>query len=559
MRRPAAAPTPGRGPEAEAHPDSWEALRTLVRVRLWVATVALPVGVLLRPDADEGSWWITGWSLLLVGALSAVYWLGIRARRARVLQIYVQLALDVVGITLLAALTGGRDSQFVLFFGLVVLTGGLVARLGGGLFAAAGASLALELLPWIAGALGAAPAEPFATGLPRPGMFVAFLAMVGVLSGVLGERLQRTREDLERTARELDRVRVDNDVVLRHLATGVFTVDDAGHVAYLNPAAEQLLALRALAVRGQPLAEALPERLAPLRDLVADTLERRTPRARAELRLSTTSGQELPIGISTNVLMHEDGVTGVVAVFQDLTEVREMERRMRRSETLAEVGALAAGIAHELRNGLNPISGSVECLQRELRLEGENAVLMDLIATECARLNRFVTDLLTYSRERDLAYETFSLDDTLGELCELLARDARAGSGVQVRHDEGTAGAVIRADREQLRQVWLNLGSNALDALAGSGTLTVRSELAGEETIVVVFEDTGAGIAAEDLLRIGQPFFTTKKGGTGLGLAIAQRIVERHGGTLTFESAPGRGTSVRVTLPCRTVVLAHAA
>src|SRR5206468_4798573 len=159
------------------------------------------------------------------------------------------------------------------------------------------------------------------------------------------------------------------------------------------------------------------------------TLGRRTPQSRAEVLVESPGGVELPLGISTNLLMHQGDTTGVVAVFQDLTEVREMERRARRNQTLAEVGALSAGIAHELRNGLNPISGSVECLQRELRLEGENAVLMDLIATESARLNRFVTDLLTYSRERDLVLEPLPIDERLGELCDVVARDPRCRPG----------------------------------------------------------------------------------------------------------------------------------
>jgi two-component system sensor histidine kinase PilS (NtrC family) len=271
------------------------------------------------------------------------------------------------------------------------------------------------------------------------------------------------------------------------------------------------------------------------------------------------SGVALPLGISTSLLMHDDMVTGVVAVFQDLTVVREMERQVRRHETLAEVGALAAGIAHELRNGLNPISGSVECLQRELRLEGENAVLMDLIATESARLNRFVTDLLAYSRERDLVVEPLDIDERLAELCDVVARDPRCRPGTTVRWQAGATRPWLKGDHEQLRQVWLNLATNALEAMGEGGTLVVRSLDGDGDKVVVEFIDDGPGIAAEDLPRVGQPFFTTKRGGTGLGLAIAQRIVERHGGTLTFESAPGRGTTARVTLPGATAPVALAA
>ena len=251
---------------------------------------------------------------------------------------------------------------------------------------------------------------------------------------------------------------------------------------------------------------------------------------------------------SRSIAEAESAMTGVVAVFQDLTEVREMERRARRNETLAEVGALAAGIAHELRNGLKPIAGSVEFLQRELQLQGEEAQLMDLIARESARLNKFVTELLSYSRERDLAVEPVSLGDHLSELVSTLRHDPRRAAGVEVRLEPGAEDVRVSMDPEQMRQVWLNLATNALEAMGEQGVLAVRWKTA-DGGVVVEFGDNGPGIAADDLPRVGEPFFTTKRGGTGLGLAIAQRIVERHGGVLTLESDAGRGTTARVQLP----------
>jgi signal transduction histidine kinase len=310
-----------------------------------------------------------------------------------------------------------------------------------------------------------------------------------------------------------------------------------------------VLGVRALATRGQHLESALPARLGPLRDAILDSLRRRVPRARAELLTQKAAGEPLPLGLSTNVLSHQGGLTGVVAVFQDLTDVRNMERRVRRSETLAEVGALAAGIAHELRNGLNPISGSVDCLQRELRLEGENGVLMQLIATECARLNRFVTDLLSYSRERDLVLETVDLEEQLAELADTLSRDPRCRPGIQVRFEPCGRPGLVQADREQIRQVWLNVAANAFESMKEGGTLTLRWLDQGPGQRTAEFEDQGVGISAEHLAEIGKPFFTTKEGGTGLGVAIAQRIVERHVGSLSFESIPNQGTTVRITLP----------
>jgi PAS domain S-box-containing protein len=534
--------------------DRWDRLKTLIRARLLVATLAVPIGVLLAPRATPESWWVLWWSLLAVGVLSTLYWLGTLLRRGETAQIYAQLLLDLAMVTALAALTGGRESQFVVFFALVVIAGGLHERLTGGLVTALGASLAYVALPWVAPLLGAAADGE--AGLDLRG---AFLVMVGVLSGILGRRVHRTREHLERTARELNRVMVNNDLILRHLTSGVFTVDRTGMAAYLNPAGEEMLGLRREDVRGRWIQDALPERLRALRDAMLTSLEQHESRARAEIMVRTPTGIELPLGVSTSLLMHEADVTGVVAVFQDLTTVREMTRRARRNETLAEVGALAAGIAHELRNGLNPISGSVECLQRELKLDGENAQLMELIATESARLNRFVTDLLTYSRERDLVLEPLTLDERLSEVCEAVARDPRCKPGTTVRCHAGAEGATLRADHEQLRQVWINLATNAFEAMPAGGTLVVRSRRGDDGQVVVEFIDNGPGIAAEDLPRVGQPFFTTKRGGTGLGVAIAQRIVERHAGTLVFESASGRGTTARVSLPAATAPVAQAA
>jgi two-component system sensor histidine kinase PilS (NtrC family) len=327
----------------------------------------------------------------------------------------------------------------------------------------------------------------------------------------------------------------------------------------VNPAAAEVLGIVAADVQGRAVADWLPGRLGPLRDALLAALERREMRLRGELLVRSGSGRSLPVGLSTNLLTHEGQVTGVVAVFTDLTEVREMEQRARRNQTLAEVGALAAGIAHELRNGLNPISGSVEYLQRELKLEGESAQLLDLIGTECVRLNRFVTDLLNYARERAIVKEPIDCAADFADVTEALRRDARCAAGVRIVLDGDPADAVLWADKEQLRQVWINLAINALEALGDRGTLTVRWRLVESAGMAVEFMDDGPGIPAEDLPRVGEPFFTTKRGGTGLGLAIAQRIVERHGGTLKIESAPGRGTTARVALPEAAAGMAAAA
>jgi two-component system sensor histidine kinase PilS (NtrC family) len=548
-------PRPNGRYELAAADDGWGGLKTLIWARLLVVSLALPFGILLRFDATVGAWRVVGVALATVAGLSAFYWLGTVWRRGREIQICVQLAFDVVLVTGLSAMTGGQQSPFSLFYVLVAITGGLQSGFVGGLITAVAASTSYHLL----NPAGYGLVNPGVPGAPKPAMFSALLLVLAVLSATLQQRAARARERLERASRELDRVRFDNDVILRHLTSGVITLDATGMVAYLNPAAEDVLGLRQAGLRGRWFQDALPERLHPLRDALLKVLESHSPQSRGELMLTSAANKPLPLGISTNLLTHEGRVTGVVAVFQDLTEVREMEQRALRNQTLAQVGALAAGIAHELRNGLSPISGSVEVLQRELKLQGENAQLMGLITTECNRLNRFVTDLLAYARERAVVKMPMDLGEVLAELCETIARDPRCGSGVMVKYEPGDELVEVPCDREQLRQVWLNLAGNALDAMEGSGTLTVRWRPQEPGQVVIEFVDTGPGIARENLPRVGQPFFTTKKGGSGLGLPIAQRIVERHSGTLMLLSAGERGTIARITLPATAGAAARAA
>jgi PAS domain-containing protein len=292
--------------------DRWDRIKTLIRARLLVATLALPIGVLLAPRAAREAWSVLWWSLVAVGALSALYWVGAALRRGETAQYAVQFTLDLVLVTVLAALTGGRESQFVVFFALIAIAGGLHLRLSGGVATAVAAALGYVALPWIAPMFGA-PAGAEA----RPDLFGTFFVMVGVLSGILGRRIQRTRGHLERTARELSRVMVNNDLILRTSPRGHHGGSHR-HGAYLNPAAEEILGVvfRDCAGAGPGLAARAAARVARHPDVqprAGTVAESRRDRVR------NGGGVSLVLGISTSLLMHDDAVTGVVAVFQDLT------------------------------------------------------------------------------------------------------------------------------------------------------------------------------------------------------------------------------------------------
>jgi two-component system sensor histidine kinase PilS (NtrC family) len=237
---------------------------------------------------------------------------------------------------------------------------------------------------------------------------------------------------------------------------------------------------------------------------------------------------------------------GSAVIFQDLTEMRAMEERVRRSEQLAELGRVAAGLAHELRNPLASMSGSVELLKGGGGLGQEERRLMDIVLREAARLDQLVTRFLEWSRPAPPRREATDLSRLLDETLAVFRNDPGAAR-VRLEADLGPAAAAC--DPDQMRQVFWNLLANAAQAMDGTGGRIRVSCAADADGVRVVVADDGPGIEPSDLPRLFEPFFTTKREGTGLGLATVQRIVDAHGGTIEVESAPGRGAAFTVRLP----------
>jgi PAS domain S-box-containing protein len=462
-----------------------------------------------------------------------------------------------------AAATGGADSQFVLFYVVVVLWAGLVLETTGGLVVAAVGSTGYLLLPFLADGQGPLAWIPADTGVAAPvpasPSLVGFLLVLGAAAGTLGERTRLTRQTLDQASREVERVRLDTDRILESMASGVLTLDPAGTVLHYNRAAADLLGAPLATARGRDCHAVFGEGQRALLDRVLGTLATGRILTREEVTMTATDGRRVPVGLSTSFLSGEDGSRrGVIAVFADLSEFKAVEERARRSETLAAIGQLSAGIAHEIRNCLNPISGSVEYLQKELVLTGESAHLMRLIVTECDRLNRFVTELLDYAREPRFLVEAVSVRDMVADALDLVRRHPAWRPEIALALEDGGDGCAARLDREHFKRVLVNLLQNAIEAQEGPGRVTVRIRPEGERHVTVCVHDTGPGIPREHLARVIEPFFTTKRSGTGLGLAIASRIIERLGGKLAVTSAPGQGTTFTMTLE-RELSLAHAA
>ena len=490
-----------------------------------------------------------------------------------------QLLVDVATTSYLVFFTGGAESQFVPLYLLSPLLGGVFLSIGGGVLLAALSSLAYAGF-YLAGKQGLMPTTPYglmqglgdAALLLRMLLYVPLLFVVGVIGGYLGRRLKEGNRALATARAELNRALFDTESILENMSSGLVTVDADGIVRHWNRSASEISGCAVDSIRGRPYAEAFGPSLKDFTERVRDALERGVQANRAEMTIDKPDGTRTPLGLSTSILRDPNGQRrGMIGLFQDLSEVRALEERIRRRETLAAIGELSAGIAHEIRNCLNPISGSVEVLQRELKVKGENARLLDLIVWESERLDNFIRELLDYARERPLKCETLDLGELLRDLAEVARRHPSA-EGKDLTWSGASDDASVHVDSEQIRQVLLNLVLNALEAVEGEGQVEVRiasrrdRPAAGSGAVrawvCAEVQDNGIGIAAPEIDLIFEPFYSTKRGGTGLGLAIANRIVERHGGVLEVESRLGAGTTMRVWLPRSTSpakTVAHAA
>ena len=476
-----------------------------------------------------------------------------------------QLLVDVAVISYLLLFTGGASSPFAPLYLLTPLLGGVFLSVRGGLLLALGSSAGFFVLLMAEGA-GMLPANSY--GLTerlsesalrlRAILYVPLLLLVGLIGGALGRSLREGRRALEQARAELHRALFDTETILENLSSGLATVNSQGIVCHWNRAAAEILGRPASEVRGHRFDEVLGPGLESFAGQLRDTLERNVPTARHETTVSPR-GREVPLGISTSLFVDTSGERrGVIALFQDLSEVKSLEDRIRRGETLAAIGELSAGIAHEIRNCLNPIAGSVEVLQKELKVSGENARLFDLILRESESLDNFIRELLDYARERPIRTEAVDVGALARETADIARRHPSASPAKRLTVQTPPGPIWAQIDFEQMKQVLLNLMINAQEAIDGTGTISVTvSERESEGSrgsgprrfAVIEVRDSGAGIRPDDLAHVFVPFFSTKLGGTGLGLAIANRIVERHGGNLEIDSKVGAGTTLRLRLP----------
>jgi len=466
----------------------------------------------------------------------------------------VQLACDALIVSAIVHLSGGVASYLSSLYTLPIIAASTLQSWRGGLMVSvlsvllyAGLVIAQYQgapLPFIVlDSLPPARVAIFTVGLNVFG----FMAVAG-LTGYLAEGLRRAGAQLEETSTQLADLQAFNQHVIDSLMSGLATCDMQGRLMSFNRAAETITGIPSTQALWRPVVEVLqlPEVFHPL--FVAGAA--RPAAQRREYGFRRSDGRDIEMGITSAPLITPRGESGFLFTFQDVTDVKKQERAARMQQRLAEVGEMAAGIAHEIRNPLASMAGSIQILRDELPLTPDQSQLMDIVLRESERLNQTIKRILSFAKPQRSALADVDMRQVVTDAARLLENNVEVTERHQIVVDVPADPVTVHADEAQIRQIVWNLATNGLRAMPGGGRLRLlarRDEANGE--VVIGVSDQGVGIAPEDMDGIFQPFRGGFSKGTGLGLSIVQKIASDYGGEVRVTSEKGKGTTVEVALP----------
>lgn len=391
--------------------------------------------------------------------------------------------------------------------------------------------------------------EAFDNAVARQLLQIVILSVVLLLVGIGGWLSLLTLQGFKGTQSRLQNVRAFNDMLVGSLPVGLIATDSAGQVQMVNEAAERISGIAAEDLINKKIEQVLPAEL--YEDLPEHSGEDSHLGVRSvEREIPLADGQKRNLLLTALPVEDAEGeLSGDVLLMQDISELRKLEGKLRRTERLAALGKMAAGVAHELRNPLSSIKGLALLLKGKVSGDEKGKETADILVQEVERLNRSIGELLDYARPGQLQLTRVPLSEVLNKAIGLVAVDA-AAMAIRLHVDLPESGDILEVDEDKMNQVFLNLLLNAIQAMPDGGELNIamRTDRSGVTCDIC---DTGIGVSEEDLAKVFDPYFTTKSDGTGLGLALSSKIVEEHGGTITMRSSEGAGTRVSLHLPSK--------
>jgi two-component system sensor histidine kinase PilS (NtrC family) len=537
-------------------------LQWLMGLRVLVVTLLL--GLSLTFQITKGEQAETFYALIaFTYAITIPYaWLvhSLTAPSALLWFAWVQIGIDFLLETVLVARTAGIESPFAVLYVVSVTVASLVTRRRVGLLTASLCIILFGLLTNIqlyglAEAWGWLPRTRLSgpETLQTFGVYSLAFLVVGFLSGALADQLRQADQSLREKEQGLNRLRAFHENIVHSISSGVFTTDEMGRITSFNPAAQEATGYSLAQIQGRPWREVFnwhpgqPSEQEPV-DGSANT--------RFEVECKRADGNRLILGMTVSPLHGQGKETGLVGVFKDLTQIRDMEEEIRRKEWLANLGEMSAGMAHEIRNPLGALAGAMQMLRKDLEGDDTSQRLMEIAVREATRLDTIITEFLQYARPPALNLAEYDLNKVLAETLDLVEHEARSRGHINIVTTLVAGVLQAQVDQDQMKQVFWNLATNAFDAMPKGGDLTIATsrrkvDIKGRtaDVVEISFQDTGEGVPKKNLDKIFLPFFTTKKQGSGLGLAAVHRIVDQHGGWIKVESAERNGTRFVVCLP----------
>ncbi|MDQ1387180.1 MAG: two-component system, NtrC family, sensor histidine kinase PilS [Acidobacteriaceae bacterium] len=513
-------------------------LSWLVKVRILVLTLLLGIQlaiVRLTPTRLPLRLFLS--TILLWYTVSLFYVLLLSLWKEHRLQASLQVLTDLILVSLVVHETGGWDSSWNFLYPLVIIVAGiLLPRVWAHLVAALafilyGAVLELNYYGVVRSYCSSHPELKALQGIIFVNLF-AFLT-VAYLASLLVAKLREARVELKDASGALEDLQILHENIIQSISSGLITTNLDGRITLVNSAAQKLLECTPAQLLGKPVTS-----------LFLDALPNGESRSHAEVRFDAAGGFRKTVRVRVAALnLPERGPLGYVYALDDLTEIRRLEREVRMQDRLAAVGRLAAAIAHEIRNPLTSIAGSVSMLSGIPALGEEHRRLLDIVTRESQRLNGIITDFLAYSRGKKYHFDKADLVRLLEDTLTLVRHRMTAeNTGITIECRFAAPEAWVLADGDKIRQVFWNFAENAIRAMQNGGNLRVAIERLGNDW-QVSFADTGTGMTPQQTEKIFEPFQSDFEGGTGLGLAVVYQIVQAHEGKVWARSKPGQGTT----------------
>ena len=483
---------------------------------------------------------------------------------------FSQIIIDQFFITALIYFTGGKESFFPITYIFTIIASSTILYKRGALFSASlssflyGLLLLLQLYQWI-NPLGQPSAYDASQVFYSLIIYMAAFYIVAFLSSAISEELKKKKKELIQKQVDYNQLEAFNRNIIQSLDSGLLTIDLNGNINFLNRTAEKILHGGGESLKDTSIYRLFPNISEMLEKVESKVSESSLDYQRYETLLTDYDGRKLYLGFSISPLTDPEGsLIGHTLIFQDITKFKEMEEQMKRVDKMAAVGLLAAGMAHEIRNPLASLSGSVQMLNTELNLDDHQQRLMEITLREAERLNTLITDFLLFAQPPQTHKILTPIGRVLEETLDLFIHSPSFHDGIRILRPSGQEKIRASVDPDQMKQVFWNLFINAAQSMSNGGkievqlgkgkaprgtTLSLSSQLKAKEWIKISITDSGNGIALEEKEKIFEPFFTTKENGTGLGLSVVHKIIENHQGSIKVESELGRGSTFTIFLP----------